>query len=131
MLPVLIRRRLPRLSPQDERIHEIGILRDHDPIFGGGKHEDRRVGGAVRVGEIEGVDGIVAGRGEPRRETAGELRVDDELHAASGSTRFTRVRRAAYSSAARMSSCSRSGYSARISSSHIPELSRSRISSTG
>lgn len=41
--------------------------------------------------------------------SGGEAAVDDELHAASGSIRLTRLNPVAYSSTARMSSASRSG----------------------
>ena len=67
------------------------------------------VGSAVALREIQRVDGVMTGSTEPANERARQLRVDEESHATTWSIRLIRVKRAANSSAARMSSRSRSG----------------------
>ena len=62
------------------------------------------LGEAEHLGrEVEG-EGVPDAAGQPPR----ELGVDQKVHAPKGSMRFTRLRRAANASAARMSSRSRS-----------------------
>jgi hypothetical protein len=46
-------------------------------------------------GRVEGVNRVVPVLAQPPGEVARKLRIDEELHAASGSIRFTRLRRVA------------------------------------
>jgi hypothetical protein len=60
------------------------------------------------AGEVKRVNGVVPGLAQPVGEAARQLGVDQEVHAATDSMRFTWLRRAAKVSTARMSSRSRS-----------------------
>lgn len=46
----------------------------------------RLIGGAIAIGQVEGVPGVVAGLFQPIAETLGQLRVYEKLHAADGTT---------------------------------------------
>lgn len=69
---------------------------------------DLVVTGSVGIREIERVDRIVPPFTEAQYQPAGKMRIEKKVHAAAGSIRLMRVSRAAYASAARMSSRSRS-----------------------
>ncbi len=77
-------------------------------LFADRKLADLKVGRLVCAREIKGVDCVVPKLPKASRKPTGELRVEEKIHAAKGSILLTRVSRAAYASAARMSSCSRS-----------------------
>lgn len=96
------------LTRNQVRPHEVGILGDNDAAILLCSGDDFTVGGEVFPGQIKGVQCILSRLVQPVGESFRELRIDKELHAAKCSSRLTWVRRAAYESAAKMSSRSRS-----------------------
>ena len=97
-----------RLARNQERPHEVGIAGYNDAVFLLCSGDDFTVGGEVLPAQIKGVLCILSRIVQPVGESLRELRIDKELHAAKCSNRLTCVRRAAYESAAKMSSRSRS-----------------------
>ena len=97
-----------RLARNQEKPHEVGVLGDDDAAFLLSSGEDFTFGGEVLPGQINGVQCILSRFVQPVCESLRELRVTKELHAAKCSSRLMCVRRAAYESAAKMSSRSRS-----------------------
>ena len=81
---------------------------DDGPAFANRETVDHGILGTVSVGQVEGMDGVMAFSLKPTRQPQGQLRVDHESHPTTAWTRFTWLRRAAKASAARMSSGSRS-----------------------
>ena len=97
-----------RLARNQESPHEVGILGNDDAAFLLCSGDDFTVGIEVLPGQIKGVQCILSRYVQPVGESLRELCIDKELHAAKCSNRLTCVRRAAYESAAKMSSRSRS-----------------------
>lgn len=95
----------PWWAPQEQmRIDEIGILSQHYPIFPTGQLNDREVWGPVSPSEVQRVQRVMAARRQPARQASGQLRIDDESHAASRISCLVWAIRAAKARAARMSS---------------------------
>ena len=97
-----------RLARNQERPHEVGVIGDDDAAILLCSGDDFTVGGEVHPGQIKGVQCILSRFVQPVGESLRELRIYKKLHAAKCSSRLTCVRRAAYESAAKMSSRSRS-----------------------
>lgn len=107
-------RRLADVADSEEGA-EVGVVRDDNPIVLQRDIEDPLVVGILQA-ELSDGDGVVAGSPQPVRDARRQVGVDEESHAGrvSGSSRSCTAA-AAYSSAAVMSSASRSGNSARTS----------------
>lgn len=78
-----------------ERIHEIRVLGHHDPVFSFRDLDERSVSGPIALGKLQRMHDIVALLAQPPGCPTRELRVDEEIHAASGSILLIRVRRVA------------------------------------
>lgn len=87
--------KMSRSVPQDVRLDEIRVLGDDDPALALRPLHDLIVGGGIPLGQVEGVSGIHPLPQQPSCEPAGELGIDQEVHAARGWMRCTRDRRAA------------------------------------
>ena len=74
--------------------HKILVFRDHDTTLRSSYGSDVSVGRAVTSCQIKRVNGVMPRGNQFARETARQLRVHDELHAANGSMRLTWLRRA-------------------------------------
>lgn len=99
---------LPGSPPKKQRVREVRVLCYDDQRLAKRKLADLMVGRLVGPRKVERVNRAVPQFTKSNRKPAGKLRVEEEVHAARGSILLTRVSRAAYASAARMSSCSRS-----------------------
>ena len=100
----------PRGSRQQVAVSEISILGDHNSIAAIRNFGDSGIGRAVAFRQLRRVQRIVSRTAQEPRKPGGQLSVDEELHAApSGITLRRPEARAPNSSAARRSSCSRSG----------------------
>ena len=85
---------LAGLAAQEKPGDKIPVLGDDDTVFRIGQGNDHVVRCAVAGGQVEGVDGVVAGRGQLANEVARELGIHQEFHGRTGSMRWTRLRRA-------------------------------------
>ena len=89
-------KKLLRFAVEDVRSDEIGIFGDDHEVFRIGKLRDCVIRGEIALFEIQGVACQVTKLDQADGEKSGELRIDQELHAAgSGSKRLTWLRRAA------------------------------------
>jgi hypothetical protein len=78
-----------RSVEQQKRVHEIRVLGYYYPQITGGQFVDLRVGGAIGIRQVQGVDGVVTRVAQPVRQLAGELRVNQEVQIRTGSVRLT------------------------------------------
>jgi hypothetical protein len=81
-------------AASEERHDKILVLRDDNPVFAYRYGCDLPVKRAVFVRKVKRVYGIVPGRGQFARKATRQLRIHDELHAASGSMRLIWLSRA-------------------------------------
>ncbi len=86
---------LERLTAKEQRVDEVGILRDYDPQLSNRKLIDLAVIGPVGARQLQGMDRVVPAFSQVERKAAGKVSIHQELHAAAGSIRFTRVTLAA------------------------------------
>lgn len=63
-------------------VAKVPILRHDDPVVDVGEPVDVCVGRSVALGKLGGVDNLVSDAAEEASEPDGELRVDEQLHAA-------------------------------------------------
>lgn len=77
------------------RIDEIRILCNHDTLLLIRGIDQILVAGAVAVRQVEGVNGVRPGSGEPSRHPSRELGVNEKVHGPTGWMRFVRLSRAA------------------------------------
>ena len=89
-------------------IHKTVILGDDNPVLCVGHPADLIIGCTVGAREIKRMGRVMTGVSQPDRKALGELRVNQEPHAASMPARLICVMRAAKASAAKISSRSRS-----------------------
>lgn len=67
-------------------VPEVAVLGDHDPVLGVGEPGDLRIGRAVLVGEVQGVNRVMTGVVQAACESSWELCIDEELHAVRSGT---------------------------------------------
>jgi len=65
-------------------VDEIGIFRHYDPIVSIGNVHDAGVGCSVLKRKVEGVNGIKAEIDQATCNSPGQLRINQEFHAARG-----------------------------------------------
>lgn len=95
-------------APQQMRVSEVAVLGHHDPIFMVGDGHDVFVRCRISVEKFTGVPSVVPGSDHCRRQSVGQLGVDQESHAASSGSACPPANAAANSRAARRSSRCRS-----------------------
>lgn len=86
---------LERSVEQQKRVNEIPVFGYHHPRGTGGKFIELCVGSTITGGQVERVDHVMARVAQPVCQSAGELRVNQEIHARIGSVRLTLLNRAA------------------------------------
>lgn len=101
--------KLGRALAEFERGFEVGVFADEHAIIPVRQAQKRHVKSAVLLREIQCVDDLMPALLKPTRESAWQLGINHELHAAKGRMRWTRESRAAKARQALMSSRSRSG----------------------
>lgn len=73
---------------QQKRVHEIRVLGYYNPQITGGQFVDLRVGGAIGIWQVQGVDSVVSCVAQPVCQPARKLRVDQEVQIRTGSVRL-------------------------------------------
>lgn len=83
------------LPGKQERLHKIIILGYHDALLTANSSNHFGIWRAIARWKIQSVLRVMPGLGEPKRHASGQLRIDQEFHAARNSICFTCARRAA------------------------------------
>lgn len=81
--------KLVRSVEQQKGVHEIRVFGYHDAEITGGQFVNLRIGGAIAVWQVQSVDRVVTRLTQPVRQTAGKLRVNQEVQIRTGSVRLT------------------------------------------
>ena len=108
ILPVETSKEFPWFSAQEKRFDEIRVFRYDDVLFFDGEVVDDPIPGVIAARKVKSVNRFKSCLSELSSQPSWKLRVNEELHADTGSMRLIWLRRLAKSSAARMSSRSRS-----------------------
>ncbi len=80
---------LVRPVEQQEGVNEIRVFGYYHPQITGGPFVDLRIGGAIGIRQIQGVNRVMTSVAQSVRQPAGKLRVDQEVQIRTGSVRLT------------------------------------------